>query len=349
MTEQNKVTVWGPKEVAHWLQTRVMQQVVPLLPNRERDWPAFEVALRAAVIRDTEFGEGKLQDAIGYNPNAALLGVVKCARLGLSLNPADEHFCMVPYSRVVEGQVMYRGWLHLLNQSGQCEGLNADVVYKREVDQTRPLVDPVTGMVNHVPHAFERDDYPDGDMVGVYAWCKVKGRPRIVSVTLGASKIAKLRALNKGKAPAWNAHPQAMWKAKALKALCRSGMVPLKPQLLADLKELEDDGLLPATVQTPPLGRPSGIVVTVGPSASDNPDWGVDDQVGFDEHDKNPMPSAEDELAIQRKAILALQKQKKVTDAGLALVCKKVVGEAVTLEQLSLESLAQVAEVLRAD
>lgn len=349
MTEQTKVTVWGPKEVSHWLQTRVMQQVVPLLPNREKDWPSFEVALRAAVIRDTEFGEGKLQDAIGYNPNAALLAVVKCARLGLSLNPADEHFCLVPYSRVVEGQAMYRGWLHLLNQSGQCEGLGADVVYKQEqLPPGIPFVDQLSGAINHSPHAFERDSYPDSDMVGVYAWCKVKGRPRIVSAVLGRAKVEKLRALNKGKAPAWNAHPQRMWCAKALKALCRSGLVPLKPQQMAELLKADEDGAPTPTIQSPPLARPSGVVVDIGQPRTDS-DWDAGQQATFDEHNKDPLPSAEDELAIQRKAILALQKEKKVTAAGLALLCKKVVGEDATLEQLSLESLAQVAEMLRAD
>jgi recombinational DNA repair protein RecT len=344
MTEQTKVTVWGQTEVANWLKTRVMGQVVPLLPKGQDEWPAFEVALRAAVLRDQTSGTGKLQEAIAQNPNAALLALVKCAQLRLSLNPAEQHYALVPYAGVVQGQVMYRGYQYLFQLSGMCEGMGADVVYKREHDQSVPLKDPITGRITHVPRAFERDEYPDEDIIGAYAWARVKGRSTVNSKVLGRSNIEKRRAMNRGAGPSWKAWYPQMCMAKAWQALFTSGELPLSPELMLLVRDDTQVEEMIQANQVPSRVMPVQVQVDVGQARTD-PDWDAGQQAEFDSKVVDPLPSPEDALKAKRAAVMALANERKLSGAGLLTVIKAAIGKSVLPD--GLETIEQCDEVMK--
>lgn len=264
---------------------RAKQQIVPLLPRGQEQWPAFAVALNAAVIKNP-----KLRTAIGSNPDSAILALVKCARLGLSLNPADEHFDLIPYlgrDPKVEGQVRGRGLQYLMMNSGRCDWIHYDVIYRQELD-SGVLVDPISQRVNHVADVLQRDDWKDSDIVGAYAMAQIKGQLRYATVVLSRKEIDKRRAMGMGTTnpdSPWVKHFPAMCCQKALKALGRSGKVPLAKEVAHEFNE-EEESATPAEVvrQIPPT--------EVTPQWADALDWEVDSAARylFKCREKDPMP-----------------------------------------------------------
>src|SRR5262249_10839142 len=149
-----------------------------------------------------------------------------------------EHFALIPYGGQknpgVQGQVMVRGWIHLAMQSGRVDFMDGDVVFKQEFDRSVPMKNP-NGSINHVPHVFERDNYPDSDILGAYAYAKLAGADRYVSSFLGIKEIEKRRAKGQGDTPAWREWYRRMCVVKAFKSLLRSGLVPLTKVMSEEL------------------------------------------------------------------------------------------------------------------
>ena len=207
-------------DMALWVDRSVKASVAALLPRGDEDWKGWAVALRAACLKNDKLGP-----AIANNPGAALLALIKCARLGMSPDPALQHFALIPYGGVVDGQAMYRGWMHVVMQTGKVEWMHADVIYKQEVPKTA-LLDPVTQKVNHEPQTFERDNWKDDDIVGAYCMVKLVGRERLETKVMSIGEIRKRRAKG-ANGPAWREWFKEMCIVKPIKALCSSGRLPL--------------------------------------------------------------------------------------------------------------------------
>lgn len=221
--------------LAQYVETSIRPSIEPLLPRQRGAWQSFQVALRSALIKTP-----KLAAAFRDNPAQGVLAIVKSARLGLSLDPAHEHFALVPYKGEIQGNIMVRGWIHMARQSGALEQMHADVIYRQEYDKSKALRDMMTGVVNHVPHDLERDNYKDEDIVGAYAWVKLKGQDRLVSVVLTRAEIEKRRKKGHYNTPAWREWYPRMCIVKTINALFRSGMVPLTKQIEEAVIEEEE-------------------------------------------------------------------------------------------------------------
>jgi recombinational DNA repair protein RecT len=282
-------------QLSVYVERTVRPSVEALLPATTT-MAAFETALRAAVLDKPD-----LLPTIEKNPPAALVAIIKCARLGLSLNPIDKHFALVPKGGKVEGWVQYQGWQHLVMASGAVEWMQADVVYKQEVDRTKPFFDRETQQPNHVPNTFERDSYVDNDIVGAYCCLKLKGQTRLKSRILTRGDINKRRAKGAPNSTAWRDDFATMCIGKAIKALCQQPDVP-KTRELADAlmrglmdDEGEDGGgatAVLATLPTEPTPIPKALAA---PQTSD--------EYLFAQRDKEPFPDDETHRAELRKAI----------------------------------------------
>ena len=307
----------------------VKRNVEPLLAGRTgMTWPKWEVALRAACMKDS-----KVMTAVRDNPNAALLAVVKCGQLGLLPDPGLRHFALVPFKGKIEGMVMWRGWLHVAMRSGLVEFVNAEVIYQQELDardQTKPLRDPLTQVVDHQPDVFGRDNWKDSDIKGAYAVAKLKSG-LMVSHVMSLGQILKRKAMGSS-GPAWKQWFPEMCMAKAMQGLLNSGKVPLAPeeqQLVRDADE---------TVRAVPVETVR--TVPVEPTALPAPPSkrrGA--QVLFDELNKNPMPDDDQMRAIVTTAIEAERAFQKTGDEAFAKILAAAGGE---LDQLSVEELHSV-------
>lgn len=288
------------KELSLVVRQDIKPHVCKLLPKGEADWPAFEVALRSAITKDDiDPKGGKLRAAMQNNPQGAMLAVVKAAHMGMDLNPAMEHGALIAYGNDIQWQPMFRGYIHLMRQSDQLEAIEADVVYRQEYDSKQPMKLP-SGAVNHQPHVFERDAYKVEDVIGAYAWAKLKNVDRIVSVFVGRARLDQLRAMSKApNSPAWREHPIAMMRAKAVKALARTGFVPLSKRAQEILRTEDDDEPVPVTAAVAPMA------VLPGPGATLPADWDAGTKRQFEELDKEPLPKNDADVEREARAALA--------------------------------------------
>lgn len=327
--------------IPNWMSTAVQRQVVPMLPRGQAEWADFVIAFESALTKDDTFGRGSLRLAIQKNPKAALLALTRCARLGLSLHPAHEHFYLIPRGGVVNGEIGYRGYLHLID--GVEDG-GADVIYKAEYSREKPLVDGPSGAILHIPHYLERGSYDDKDIVGAYAWVKLVGRPKIVHAILDRARIDKLRGMGQG-GPAWSQHFAAMCLAKAWKALGKNPTIPMQQRHRDTIGELdrEEEAATAPLPQTPRI-----TVVDEPPPASANPEWDAAQQEQFAQLDEDPLPDAETELKNLRQQVNVLVTEKRLNAAGLATVLKAACGpKPPDLDKLSAEQCERVLKELR--
>jgi len=278
-----------PWSLTSYVATTVKSNVMSLLPGGEADWPAFEVALRAAVLaKPAKDGKPGLADAIARNPESALVGIVKCAQIGLSLNPIHEHFDLVPRAGVVHGEVRAKGWQHLAMASGAIEFIIHDVVYKQEYNANVPFFDPITRMPNHVAAEFERDNWKDDDVIGAYCCVKLKGQDRLVSKALSRGQINKRRAMAQTD-NVWKTWFKEMCIAKADKHAFKSPDIPKTPAMAEALRgDDEDDITAPALTPT----RAPLLAAAPTPIHS-SPPRKTGGQVMFDARSDEPLPTDE--------------------------------------------------------
>lgn len=289
-----------------WVEQDVCRAITPLLPQPS-DWPSWMVAFRAACLKSRvafEAGQAKthliavLANGGDVARQSCLVALIKCARLGMSPDPALQHFALIPYGNLIDGQPMYRGWLHLITTEPSVEWVDADVVYRGEFDPKGLLIDPVTKAVNYSPNPIARDSMKDEDIVG--AWCSIKlrGRERLETTFLSRKEILKRKAANKGASPAWNSWFQQMCLAKVIKACCTTGRIPLSQHVRNRIVEDEREEILAAEVQVTKTvaPEPPKLAAPVQDGA----------QLHFDLTNEDPLP---DDAKRRERYLLCLDQE----------------------------------------
>jgi|TARA_R110000822_G_scaffold310554_1_gene444028 recombinational DNA repair protein RecT len=320
-------------EVSKWVDDRVQSSVTPLIADVPgMTWDKWRIAFQSAYLKDNKLGM-----AIAKNPNSALRALTACAQLGLSPDPALQHFALVPFGGEVNGMVQWQGWLHLAMESGRVvDGtITAEVIYKQEEatrDQTHPLVDPMTNRVRHQVSHFERDEWSDDDIIGAYAQAQVIDGPW-VSTVMSRKAIQKRLAMGAGTA-ARKWFPE-MCKAKVLGALLRSGRVPLSERTRR-ATQIEGEEVKVVQAEIVPIA-PAAPVALVAPKTGG--------KVMFDELDQDPYPSDERMASNLTKAINAEFRRQEVDAEAQAAIIGSVAADA-TLDQLTEEELQFVLDRL---
>lgn len=322
----------APQTALQKFSADVKLNVVPLLGG-EQHWDKWAVALRAACLKTPG-----IMQALQKNPATVLLALVKCAQLGLSPEPGLQHFALAPFGGAVEGLVMYKGWMHLAQTSGNVEWIHADVVYRGEVVPGIPFVDMATGRVNHVAEVFQRDDWKDSDIVGAYCVVKVRGTERLVPHVMSRGQIEKRRQMG-GKSSTWVKWYPQMCMAKVIGACLRSGRVPLSKRL-QDALELEDRVVAAeaTVVDTPANPRaPRSLAAPAGPSGA---------EVLFEAREAEPFPTEDQHAEDMRRAVVAEMDRQKLDEKARAAAIAVVGGDGCTLDQLLADELGALLDYL---
>lgn len=269
---------------ARWLTEKVQPNVTALLAKPE-EWPGWRASLLAAVLKDV-----KVRNAVASDPLNAMVQVIKCARLGLSPEPGLMHFFFEVRDGVLGGQVMYRGWQHLAMESGAVEWIEPQVIYRQE-ELGNPIIDPITRRVNHVPRELERDQWSeDKDIVGAYCMAKLRGRERLETIVLSRGNLDKRERLSRG--PAYRNWRTQMYLAKAIKALCSSGRLPLTKRVQEEIEQAMRLETAPSPVAAPSLPPP--------PPPAPKP---TGQQVLFQKTDEDPLP---DDVKLHANFVAAI-------------------------------------------
>lgn len=187
----------------------------------------FLVGLKAAVAKDRESGQGMLMECVANNPNSVLQRLIEAAQLGLSPAPVHQHFHLVP--RKMKGGVIactsvigFRGYCDLARRSGEVEAIGAELVFKGEEFR----INPVDGAIHHDAAPFA--DHPESDLVGAYAWARLRGG-QTVSRTMSKKDLDARRSKSQTD-KIWGPWWKEMYRKTVLRALLNSGLVPLGEQ-----------------------------------------------------------------------------------------------------------------------
>lgn len=355
-------------ELQTWVDQKVAPLVTPLIGSDE--WSPWRTSMLSAIVKDTAYGKGKVMEVLQRNPVSCQLALVKCAKLGLSPEPQLEHFALVPRGAAIEGEVMWRGWQHIMLQSGAVEWIDADVIYKAEYDAMSkagvPLRDPHSNRINAPDFCDEvaRDQWADKDVVASYCMVKLIGRPRLVAVVLTRKELDKRRSLAQTD-KVWAAHYVSMCKAKAIKAVGRQGQVPLTVSVAQAMAEAESD-LEGATVQVaaaapvedvslPPAGAMVGSatevvpitpVVTVEPAVEQ--DAPASDPL-FDQLNQNPLPSDDERVEMLRTVLAQEAMNRDYSDSDLVEIAQRELSNATieSIDELDDAGIEAVIEAVR--
>lgn len=198
------------------------------LQNSPVNLDEFLVGLKSAVAKDHESGQGMLIDCVAKNPNSVLQRLIEAAQLGLSPAPVHQHFHLIP--RKLQGGgltctsvIGFRGFCDLARRSGEVEAIGAELVFKGE----EFAIHPVDGSITHDRDPFA--DHEPQDLVGAYAWCKLKGSGSTLSRVMSKKDLDARRSQSKTD-KIWKPWWKEMYRKTVLRALLNSGMVPLGEQ-----------------------------------------------------------------------------------------------------------------------
>ena len=172
------------------------------------------------MIRITRTALQKNSQLAACEPRSILEAVVTASVLGLEPNTPLGHCYIIPYGKLAQLQIGYRGLVDLAYRSGALRNPPyAEIVYSNdkfvyELGLKRKL--------RHVPA-----NGPRGEMVYVYAVAQMKGGdPHFVVLSRAEIEDLKRRCVKaSGAGTPWTEWEPEMWKKTAIKRLCK--LLPL--------------------------------------------------------------------------------------------------------------------------
>lgn len=182
------------------------------LPNNmdiKRLWNGLDMALRANP------------EIMKCTPKSIMYSVLRCAELGLSLDPRHKQFFIVPFNDNKNGNIVatsiegYKGLETLARRSGKIKKIWSEVVYKNDEFDIEIGDNPT---LYHKP--LKEGDR--GSMIGVYSVAEfIDGTKQFKYLTRDAVLFykAKSKASKTSYSP-WSADEESMWRKTSLRRLC---------------------------------------------------------------------------------------------------------------------------------
>lgn len=191
----------GVNQVATWVANR-QSDYATVLPSHidASHW----VRLAQGTLRRNE----QLAKAAVANPGSFLSALLECARLGHE--PGTSSFALVPFGGEVTGIEQYQGQIERMYRAGAVEAVICQTVYSNDMFTWTPGNAP-----EHDADWFSSDR---GDLVGVYAYAKLRGGAISQVVVMGKDEIDKHKAVAKTK-NIWDTWTEAMWRKTAIHEL----------------------------------------------------------------------------------------------------------------------------------
>jgi recombination protein RecT len=151
--------------------------------------------------------------------SASLLGaLMQCAQTGLEPGPLQE-CALIPYKNEVQFQIMYRGYIKLLRNTGEMSTINAEVVYENDIFD---FEQGLNARLYHKPTLDKR-----GAKIAVYAIVKFKDGSYVFRV-LTPADVEKVKKASKAKfepGKPWHDWDEEMWRKTGIKKIVK--VVPL--------------------------------------------------------------------------------------------------------------------------
>jgi len=209
------------------------------------------------IAKNPEIANCTIQSIIGAMIQTSILGFIPSDSLGLCYYvPYSQKNKDGSYSKVVQFQIGYKGFIDLARRSNEVKTIYAEVVYSSDVFEFELGLNPI---LRHVPD-FE-SKRTDNDIVYVYAVAHyVNGGFNFVVLTKNEIEKLRLRSPmqkdSNNPSYTWKTDYPAMSKAKAIKQLSKylPLTIDIKTALTADetvlkLDNFSKDGLKAETIE----------------------------------------------------------------------------------------------------
>lgn len=212
----DRTALTAPKDVFALIDSNSFkQELARALPNTLK--PERMVRLALTMLR-------KNSTLSECSPVSIMACVVECAQLGLEPEGVLGHAYLVPYKNEATLIIGYRGFSHLMYQSGTISAISAEIV--RPGDKFKQTLGTNRGL-HHEPGPIPKNDSPE-HWRGAYAVVEfVTGRSAFEY--LERSKIedargrsASWRAFKKyGYSTPWNTDTEEMWRKTPIRRIAK--------------------------------------------------------------------------------------------------------------------------------
>jgi recombination protein RecT len=213
---ETQVALARPSDLFQYFQSKTFKdKLVAAIPNSIK--PERMIQLALTMIK----GSPSLMKC---SPISLMSCVVECAQLGLELDRILGHAYIVPFKGEATLIVGYRGFAHLMFQSGAVIGISSEVV--RAKDKFKRVLGTGRGLI-HEPARIPKDDDPE-NWQGAYAVAHMlTGNTEFEYME--ASKIIATRNRSRswqawikdGKQTPWQTDTEEMWRKTPIRRLAK--------------------------------------------------------------------------------------------------------------------------------
>lgn len=199
------------------LMSKRAPEILALLPTKE---PIDKVINRFALqfIKNGEL--------IHCTPESLVMAIYAGAATGLNADPQFQEFYLIPFNKVCNFIIGYRGLMKLVRQHKEVMFFDAQAVYQND------SFSHVQGTTNKIDHHFKLGQ-PRGSFVGAYAVCKMINGENYIRV-MDKEAIDKIKATSKMKTGTiWATHYDQM----AIKSVIRNIVKNLPIELSNGLRQ----------------------------------------------------------------------------------------------------------------
>lgn len=231
--------------------------------------PSFMRAQSQAILRAFYTECTKNPKLLEATPESLFLSVIAASQVGLQLGGILGQCYLVPFKGKVQLIIGYKGYIQLVNRSGQVGTLHAETVWEGDEYQVRKGSKPE---IIHIPR--EPKDVNEAmkrKSIAFYATCMTKQGPVFQTMSRVEAEIHRSRfAMFKGDQGPWFQHFEAMAMKSCLLKLIK--YLPMSAELqqtyTADMSSDAQDGFDPALL----LGTDVNPIQFSGPAEEDKPD-----------------------------------------------------------------------------
>lgn len=165
--------------------------------------------------------------------------VIRAAQMGLQLGGALGQAYLIPFKGRATLVPGYKGYIQLVNRSGQVGTISARTVYDKDEFRVEYGTED---RIRHVPGEYPTvEDVRKRKAVAYYATCKTRYGSPFVAITRAEAEHHRDKFALSKKGP-WNDHFDAMAMKTCIIKLCKTLPLSAELQLAAELDDAADAG-----------------------------------------------------------------------------------------------------------
>jgi recombination protein RecT len=242
--------------------------------------PSFLRKQAPAMLRALYTECQKNPQLLACTPESLFGACIQAAQMGLQLGGALGQCYLIPFKGRVTLVPGYKGYIQLVNRSGQAGVINAYVVYDK--DEFRVIYGTSPG-IHHIPADYPTaKDVRERKAIAYYATCQTRTGSRFVVLTRAEAEVHRDKFALSANGP-WKEHFDQMALKTAIIKLCKYLPMSAELQIATSVEERLEAGepvdtsfLFPGSIDgdddnAPPLNKIDALRARLAPAQQPSP------------------------------------------------------------------------------